>query len=315
LPTSQGGVVLIESLSSSSSSPPRISVFDECGAIRAQQVLAIEHSVVTGNACIGPHDRILLAGAAQTDERGSRVWVALLNARAEALYLREWPSRYAEIVSMAWSEDGPYVLTGGHQVVIGGRTFVDDLAPKGYVSAPGPLWLVGLNGSGESRFVEHVGRGEGGYLLTSGATILAFTQNGGDRTTTRWSSDGGLIERQALPGVFRTPVWYDTELLVRILSEHRTTASGGECSVPPSAATLLAVDRGGRLLESVFDDTPARRRTKVRVREADGKVSSERVMGGDGGGPLAWGQDGSAFAVSFVSSRGVVEVTKWRPRH
>ncbi len=148
--------------------------------------------------------------------------------------------------------------------------------------------------------------------MASGMTVLAFTQKGGERTTSRWARDGGLLEQQTAPGVFGIPIWEDTDALLRTVSTHRA-ASRGECTLPPSAATLVAVDRRGRLLESVFDDTPARRRTKVLVREVDGKVSSERVVGDEGAGPLVWGHDGSAFRVSFVYSRGVMEVTKWRP--
>ena len=312
LPRRDGGVVIIENVMTSSAAQPHVTILDRCGVVQRQWMLELDRSVGTGNACIDSQDRVFLSGVANDSKGISSLWIATLDELAVPRMIRTWPSRYAEIVAMAWNDDGPYVLIAGHQVEIGGRTFVDDKSPKGSWT-PGPLWLVGLDRYGEARFVKQVGRGEGGYLLTTGEAVLALTQKGGERTTSRWARDGRLLERQSAPGVFGTPIWEDTEALVRAVRTHRAVASRGECTLPPSAATLVAVDRRGRLLESVFDDTPARRRTKVLVREVDGKVSSERVVGDEGAGPLVWGHDGSAFRVSFVYSRGVMEVTKWRP--
>lgn len=312
LPTSGGGAVLVDNVIVESSLFARIVTLNRCGEVR-EKLLEVPGLEITGNACIDREDRVLAGGMAYAPGLGSRVWVSAVGASGQVAYLRQWPSRYAALVSMAWTEQGLYTLIGGHQVEIGGRTFVDDQAPKGYSVSPGPLWLAGLDRSGVARFVKQVGRGEGGYLVASGMTVLAFTQKGGERTTSRWTRDGGLLERQTAPGVLGIPIWEDTDALMRTVSTHRGAATRGECTLPPSAAALVAVDRRGRLLESVFDDTPARRRTKVLVREVDGKVSSERVVGDEGAGPLVWGHDGSAFRVSFVYSRGVMEVTKWRP--
>ncbi len=313
LPTRDGGVVIMENVMTSFAAHPRITVLDRCGVVQARRTLELDRSVGTGNACIDSQNRVFLTGAANDSKGISSLWITALDELAVPRMVRRWPTRYADIVAMAWDDDGPYVLIGGHQVEIGGRTFVDDQAPEGYSVSPGPLWLAGLDRSGEARFVQQVGRGEGGYLLTTADAVLALTQKGGERTTSRWTRDGRLLERQSAPGVFGTPIWEDTDALVREIRTHRAAASRGECTLPPSVATLVAVDRRGRLLESVFDDTPARRRTKVLVREVDGKVSSERVVSDEGAGPLVWGDNGSAFRVSFVHSRGVMEVTKWRP--
>jgi hypothetical protein len=312
LPTRDGGVVIVENVTTSSAAHLRITMLDRCGVVQARRMLELDRSVGTGNACIDAQDRVFLAGAANDSKGISSLWITALDELAVPRMVRRWPSRYAEIVAMAWDDDGPYVLIGGHQVEIGGRTFVDDQAPEG-LWTPGPLWLVGFAPSGEARFVQQVGRGEGGYLLATDDAVLALTQKGGERTISLWTRDGRLLERQSAPGVFGTPIWQDNEALVRAVRTYRAAASRGECTLPPSVATLVAVDRRGRLLESVFDDTPARRRTKVLVRELDGKVSSERVVGDEGAGPLVWGHDGSAFRVSFAYAQGVMEVTKWRP--
>jgi hypothetical protein len=312
LPTSKGGAVLVDNVIVASSLFARIVTLNRCGEAH-EKILEVPGLEVTGNACIDRDDGVFAGGMAYAPGLGSRVWVIAVDAGGQVAYLRQWTSRYAALVSMAWTVRGLYTLIGGHQVEIGGRTFVDDQAPGGYSVSPGPLWLAGLDGSGVDRFVQQVGLGEGGYLLTTGDAVLAVTQKGGERTTSRWTPDGRLLERQSAPGVFGTPVWEDTEALVRAVRTHRAAASRGECTLPPSVATRVAVDRRGRLLESVFDDTPARRRTKVLVREVDGKVSSERVVGDEEAGPLGWGHDGSAFRVSFVYAQGEMEVTKWRP--
>ncbi len=312
LPTSGGGAVLVDNVIVESSLFARIIILNRCGEVH-EKILEVPGLEVTGNACIDRDDGVYAGGMAYAPGLGSRVWVIAVDASGQVAYLRQWPSRYAALVSMVWTVQGLYTLIGGHQVEIGGRTFVDDQAPEGYSVSPGPLWLAGLDRSGVALFVKQVGRGEGGHLLTTGDAVLALTQKGGERTTSRWSRDGRLLEGQSAPGVFRTPIWGDTEALASAVCTHRAAASSGECSLPPSVATLVAVDRRGRLLESVFDDTPARRRTKVLVREVDGKVSSERVVSDEGSGPLVWGHDGSAFRVSFVHSRGLMEVTKWRP--
>jgi len=312
LPTSGGGAVLVDNVIVASSLFARIVTLNRCGEVH-EKILEVPGLEVTGNACIDRDDSVFAGGMAYAPGLGSRVWVVAVDASGQVAYLRQWPSLYAFLVSMAWTVRGLYTLIGGHQVEIGGRTFVDDQAPEGYSMSPGPLWLAGLDQSGEARFVQQVGRGEGGYLLTTGDAVLALTQKGGERTTSRWTRDGRLLERQSAPGVFGTPIWEDTEALVREIRTHRATASRGQCSLPPSVATLVAVDRRGRLLESVFDDTPAKRRTKVLVREVDGMVSSERVVGDEEAGPLVWGHDGSAFRVSFVYAQGKMKVTKWRP--